>query len=149
METNSFDLFLARLPVQFRKYAMGAKFEASSLDHYYVGTEHLLAALLSESANVRALVSVESGLRGITVARCRKQIVQLSGKTSAPDGVTDMTPRFVQTFKTATSAYEVSGSLLEPSVLLFNLAIADPHSAASRVLVSLGCDVSGWQRNRD
>ena len=48
-----------------------AMFEAESLDHFYVGTEHLLLGLLRESENVAAEVLMHAG---VTLEKMREEV---------------------------------------------------------------------------
>ena len=74
-----------------RRVVVLAQEEARRLNHNYIGTEHLLLALVHEGEGVAAQ-ALES--LGITLAAARQQVEQIVGRgQEGPGGHIPFTPR--------------------------------------------------------
>jgi ATP-dependent Clp protease ATP-binding subunit ClpC len=115
-----------------------AQEHARRFEQQYVGTEHVLLALLEDDPFARRTLET----RRITVEQVDTEIERLVGAAShkpaeAPDAL-PISPRLNRALqRTAADLHLLE---LNTSHLLYALA-ADPHSAAGRALVNLGIDV--------
>jgi ATP-dependent Clp protease ATP-binding subunit ClpC len=123
-----------------RRVVVLAQEEARMLDHSFIGTEHILLALIDEGggAGVRALESL-----GISPDAVRQQVEEITGRGQyTPSPHIPFTPR-------AKRALELS---LTEAVLLGHDHVGTEHSllgliregdgVAAQVLVKLGADLN-------
>jgi ATP-dependent Clp protease ATP-binding subunit ClpC len=111
--------------------------EALTMNHNYIGTEHLLLGLIAEGEGVGAQVLVAAG---ISMADVRAKVIELlSGFTTpaagAPGAEPAPTPAGSAVLRAA-RAQAGTERLGSHHVLL--ALVADPDSRAARVLASLG-----------
>jgi ATP-dependent Clp protease ATP-binding subunit ClpC len=116
-----------------RKVVIRAQEEARRLGHSWVGTEHLLLALLSEEAS-----DIAAALRSIGVERHHAEQdirAELPPQASVPEGPAPMTPRAVGVLQAALSRVEVGGSpVVEPRHIA--LALTESGGVGGEVLAS-------------
>ena len=97
-----------RFTQQARQVVTSAQYEARRLRHDYIGTEHLLLALLQEPEGVAA-----EALRDLSIRadEARAQVVRLVGKGKAEDvnGARPFTPRAKKTLELAMREAEKLG----------------------------------------
>ncbi len=113
-----------------------AQTEARQLNHDFVGTEHILLALLIERPG--ALEAL-----GVTADAIRQQISQLvtPGLAQPPVGAISLTPRARSVIDYARLETSNHGQkLIEPEHLLLGL-IHEPDGVAGRVMRNLGLDL--------
>jgi hypothetical protein len=125
------EFFLARFDDAAREVMVDAQQEADGLKHGYLGTEHLLLALLRRG----------TGDLGLDVDRVRKEIVDRVGEGDQPwlPGVArPLSPRAKRALAHALD--EASGAGREqfgPEDMLVAIA-SDPRSTGGEVLAALG-----------
>jgi ATP-dependent Clp protease ATP-binding subunit ClpC len=123
-----------------RRVVVLAQEEARTLNHSYIGTEHILLGLTREGEGV-AVKALES--LGISLEAVRQQVEEIIGQgQQAPSGHIPFTPR----------AKKVLGLSLRESVQLDHNYIGTEHillgliregeGVAAQVLVKLGADLS-------
>lgn len=116
----------------------GAEVEARALAHSYIGTEHILLALLREpeSRAARALASL-----GVTYEKVTAAVARMMGRGVEVDA---LPPAFTGKAQEAVdlAAREASGQGLERAdtehILL--ALVQDPRGAATRILVQLDAE---------
>jgi len=117
-----------------------AQEEARTLDHGYIGTEHLLLGLIREGDGVaaRALESL-----GISLDAVREQVGQIIGRgQQPPPGHIPFTPRAKKVLELALrEAQQLGHGYIGTGHLLLGL-IREGSGVAAQVLVGLGADLS-------
>jgi hypothetical protein len=107
---------------------------ARSLNHNYVGTEHVLLAVLVEGHGVAARVLCELGLAH-RAAETAVLVVMPRG-TTPPTGELPLTPRVATTLSGAvTAALELNHDFVGTEHLLLAL-MRDPDALAARILTA-------------
>jgi len=140
--------FLMRFTEGSRRLMVLAQEQARSLRHNYVGTEHLLLAMVlgPEGAGLRALERL-----GIGAAAVRERIVAEVGEGEAepPPGALPFTPRAKRVVEAALrESIRLEHAHIGTEHLLLGLA-ADPESVSARVLAALGVGEQELRRALD
>jgi ATP-dependent Clp protease ATP-binding subunit ClpC len=122
-----------------RLVVVRAQEEARTLDHNYVGPEHLLLGLTHESiggAGARAL--------GIGLEAVRQRVEEIIGRgEQAPSGHIPFTPRAKEVLKLALDeAIQLDHRYIGTEHILLGL-IREGDSVAAHVLTELGADLDG------
>ena len=125
-----------------RLVVVQAQEEARTLDHNYVGPEHLLLGLTHESiggTGARALESLGIGLEAV-----RQRVEEVIGRgEQAPSGHIAFTPRAKEVLKlTLDESVQLSHSYVGTEHILLGL-IREGDSVAAHVLTGLGADLDG------
>ncbi len=109
---------------------------AENMGHTYVGSEHILLGLLSDSKMVSASVL---NLKRITLKKAEEQIKAMVGMgiptTLTPE---DITPRCRRIIENALSMVNRSTGFAAGTEQLLNALVREPDCAACRILISLG-----------
>jgi hypothetical protein len=131
-----------------RRVVVLAQEEARKLDHVYIGTEHLLLALIEEEHGIaaRALTGAKDsrtspGGCGITAAAVRNLIVEIIGRgNGGTAGSIPFTPRAKRTFEYAWDEARRQGAeQLDTEHLLLGL-LRDGEGVAGQILTKLTSD---------
>ena len=141
-----------------RRVVVLAQDEARSLNHNYIGTEHLLLGLITEGEGVaaKALESLD-----INKDAVRAAIIDIIGEGEKPvEGHIPFTPRAKRVFELSLrEALQLGHNYIGTEHLLLGL-LKEGEGVASQVLIKLGADLgkvrqtviellSGYQRNSD
>jgi ATP-dependent Clp protease ATP-binding subunit ClpA len=121
-----------------RRVVVLAQEEARLLDHDYIGTEHLLLGLVSESQSLAA-IALES--LGISLEAVRAQVEEIIGQgQSAPTGHIPFTPRAKKVLELSLrEALSLGCNYIGTEHILLGL-IREREGVAAQVLVTLGAD---------
>jgi hypothetical protein len=124
-----------------RRVVVLAQEEARLLNHNYIGTEHLLLALLSRDADGIATQGLLSA--GITYERARAEVVEIIGHGgSAPSGHIPFTTRAKQVLELSLrEALERGDDEIRSEHLLLGM-IREGSGVGVQALVKLGVDLS-------
>ena len=141
-----------------RRVVVLAQDEARSLNHNYIGTEHLLLGLITEGEGVaaKALESLD-----INKDAVRTAVIDIIGEGEKPvEGHIPFTPRAKRVFELSLrEALQLGHNYIGTEHLLLGL-LKEGEGGASQVLIKLGADLgkvrqtviellSGYQRNGD
>ena len=141
-----------------RRVVVLAQDEARSLNHNYIGTEHLLLGLITEGEGVaaKALESLD-----INKDAVRAAVIDIIGEGEKPvEGHIPFTPRAKRVFELSLrEALQLGHNYIGTEHLLLGL-LKEGEGVASQVLIKLGADLgkvrqtviellSGYQRNSD
>ena len=141
-----------------RRVVVLAQDEARSLNHNYIGTEHLLLGLITEGEGVaaKALESLD-----INKDAVRAAVIDIIGEGEMPvEGHIPFTPRAKRVFELSLrEALQLGHNYIGTEHLLLGL-LKEGEGVASQVLIKLGADLgkvrqtviellSGYQRNSD
>lgn len=141
-----------------RRVVVLAQDEARSLNHNYIGTEHLLLGLITEGEGVaaKALESLD-----INKDAVRAAVIDIIGVGEKPvEGHIPFTPRAKRVFELSLrEALQLGHNYIGTEHLLLGL-LKEGEGVASQVLIKLGADLgkvrqtviellSGYQRNSD
>ena len=141
-----------------RRVVVLAQDEARSLNHNYIGTEHLLLGLITEGEGVaaKALESLD-----INKDAVRTAVIDIIGEGEKPvEGHIPFTPRAKRVFELSLrEALQLGHNYIGTEHLLLGL-LKEGEGVASQVLIKLGADLgkvrqtviellSGYQRNGD
>ena len=141
-----------------RRVVVLAQDEARSLNHNYIGTEHLLLGLITEGEGVaaKALESLD-----INKDAVRAAVIDVIGEGEKPvEGHIPFTPRAKRVFELSLrEALQLGHNYIGTEHLLLGL-LKEGEGVASQVLIKLGADLgkvrqtviellSGYQRNSD
>ena len=141
-----------------RRVVVLAQDEARSLNHNYIGTEHLLLGLITEGEGVaaKALESLD-----INKDAVRSAVIDIIGEGEKPvEGHIPFTPRAKRVFELSLrEALQLGHNYIGTEHLLLGL-LKEGEGVASQVLIKLGADLSkvrqtviellsGYQRNGD
>ena len=141
-----------------RRVVVLAQDEARSLNHNYIGTEHLLLGLITEGEGVaaKALESLD-----INKDAVRSAVIDIIGEGEKPvEGHIPFTPRAKRVFELSLrEALQLGHNYIGTEHLLLGL-LKEGEGVASQVLIKLGADLgkvrqtviellSGYQRNSD
>ena len=123
-----------------RRVVVLAQEEARTLDHGYIGTEHLLLGLIREGDGVAARVLVSLG---ISLEAVREQVGQIIGRgQQPPPGHIPFTPRAKKVLELALrEAQQLGHGYIGTEHLLLGL-IREGSGVAAQVLVRLGADLN-------
>jgi Clp amino terminal domain, pathogenicity island component len=123
------EFFMARFDEGAKEVMVQAQKEADSLKHNYVGTEHLLLAVLRR------------GVEGIDAEAARQQVVERIGEGDEPwiAGLPrPLTPRAKRTLEAALAEATAAGrEQFGPEDILLAIA-SDPRGTGGEVLQALG-----------
>ncbi len=123
-----------------RRVVVLAQEEARMLDHNYIGTEHILLALIHEGQGVaaRALTAL-----GISLAATRQAVEDIIGRgTQAPSGHIPFTPRSKKVLELSLrEALQLGSDYIGTEHILLGL-IREGDGVAAQVLVSSGVDLN-------
>jgi ATP-dependent Clp protease ATP-binding subunit ClpC len=125
---------------QTAKNALNKSLEfARELGHTYIGSEHILLGLLSETDGVAAKIVIN---RGITYEAARKVIEDTMG-TGEPTTVTpnDMTPRTKRIIENSARESQKYGQNYIGTEHIMLALIAEADCVAVRILTTLGASV--------
>jgi ATP-dependent Clp protease ATP-binding subunit ClpA len=123
-----------------RRVVVLAQEEARLLNHNYIGTEHILLGLVSESPGVAAK-ALES--LGISLEAVRTQVKEIIGQgQSAPTGHIPFTPRAKKVLELSLrEALQLGHNYIGTEHILLGL-IREGEGVAAQVLVKLGADLA-------
>ena len=123
-----------------RRVVVLAQEEARSLNHNYIGTEHILLGLIHEGEGVaaRALESLE-----ISVKAVRSQVKEIIGKgTQTPEGHIPFTPRAKKVLELSLrEALQLGHNYIGTEHVLLGM-LREGEGVAAQVLVKLGADLA-------
>ena len=121
-----------------RRVVVLAQEEARMLNHYYIGTEHILLGLIHEGEGVAAK-ALES--LGISLDAVRQQVEEIIGQgQQAPSGHIPFTPRAKQVLELSRREAEQLGhNYIGTEHILLGL-IREGGGVAAQVLVKHGAD---------
>src|ERR1700722_4109761 len=130
-----------RFPDRARRVIVLAQDEARGLNHNWIGTEHLLIALIRENSGVgaRALESLD-----ISLDAARQQVESIIGRGQQPvgDGHIPFTPRAKKVLELSLlEALQLSHDYIGTEHILLGL-IREGDGVAAQVLVKLGADLN-------
>ena len=141
-----------------RRVVVLAQDEARSLNHNYIGTEHLLLGLITEGEGVAAKALESLDINKDTV---RAAVIDIIGEGEKPvEGHIPFTPRAKRVFELSLrEALQLGHNYIGTEHLLLGL-LKEGEGVASQVLIKLGADLgkvrqtviellSGYQRNSD
>jgi hypothetical protein len=124
-----------------RRVVVLAQEEARMLNHSFIGTEHILLALIDEGDGVgaKALESL-----GISLDTVRQQVEEIIGQgQQAPSGHIPFTPRAKKVLQLSLREAEQLGhNYIGTEHILLGL-IREGDGVAAQVLVKLGADLNG------
>ncbi|EFA23266.1 ATP-dependent Clp protease ATP-binding subunit [Bifidobacterium gallicum] len=122
-----------------RRVIVLAQEEARTLQHNYIGTEHLLLGLIREGEGVaaKALASM-----GVTLDDTRKQVEEMIGKgTAAPSGHIPFTPHAKQVLELSLrEALQLGHSYIGTEHILLGL-IREGEGVGTQVLIKMDVDL--------
>jgi ATP-dependent Clp protease ATP-binding subunit ClpC len=123
-----------------RRVIVLAQEEARTLDHNYIGTEHLLLGLLREDRGMAALV-LES--LGVSLESARRQVEEMIGRgQQAPSGHIPFTPRAKNVLKLSLAeALRLGHNYIGTEHLLLGL-LREADGVAVQALAVLGVDLN-------
>ena len=123
-----------------RRVVVLAQEEARMLNHNYIGTEHILLALLHEGHGVAAK-ALES--LGISLEAVRQQVEEIIGQgQQAPSGHIPFTPRAKKVLELSLrEALQLGHNYIGTEHILLGL-IREGEGVAAQVLVRLGADLN-------
>ena len=129
---------------QARRWVTFCPEEARALDHDYIGTEHLLLALVRERDFTGAVILQDLGISPDVV---RQRAEEIAGKGSgAPDGLIPFAPGAKKVLELALrEALLLGHSHIGTEHILLGL-IREEEGAAARILASLGADLTYARR---
>jgi hypothetical protein len=128
-----------------RRVVVLAQEEARTLNHNYIGTEHILIALAAEGEGVaaRALMAC-----GVDLGECREQVKTLVGKgDQAPSGHIPFTPGGKKVMEYALrEALQLGHNFIGTEHILLAL-IRETEGAGARALKATGCEPETVRQN--
>jgi ATP-dependent Clp protease ATP-binding subunit ClpC len=123
-----------------RRVVVLAQDEARMLNHRYIGTEHILLALIDEGEGVaaRALAEMEISLEAV-----RREAEELVGQgQQAPSGHIPFTPQAKKVLQLSLrEAVQLGHNYIGTEHILLGL-IREGEGVAAQVLVRLGADLN-------
>ena len=123
-----------------RRVVVQAQEEARMLNHSFIGTEHILLALIDEgdSAGVRALESL-----GISLDAVRQQVEEITGRGQYTSSAhIPFTPRAKRVLELSlTEAVQLGHDYIGTEHILLGL-LREGDGVAAQVLVGLGADLN-------
>jgi ATP-dependent Clp protease ATP-binding subunit ClpC len=130
-----------RFTDQARRVVVFAQDEARGLNHNWIGTEHLLLAVIREGHGVgaKALESMQ-----ISLDEARQQVESMIGRGQNPvgDGHIPFAPRAKKVLELSLrEALQLGHNYIGTEHILLGL-IREGDGVAAQVLVSLGCDLN-------
>jgi ATP-dependent Clp protease ATP-binding subunit ClpC len=128
-----------RFTDEARRVIVLSQEESRLLNHDYIGTEHVLLALVADPESpMTQLLAVAK----VTDRRVRHELVEIVGRGSLPpSGHMPFTPQAKQVVELAVrQALELRHEHIEPAHLLYGV-LAVERGLAARILVTLGSDL--------
>ena len=121
-----------------RRVVVLAQEEARTLDHDYIGTEHILLGLIREGDGYAAR-SLES--LGISLDAVRQQVQEIIGRgQQAPSGHIPFTPRAKKVLELSLrESLQLGHNYIGPEHMLLGL-VREGDGVAAQILVKLGAD---------
>ena len=124
-----------------RRVVVFAQEEARGLNHNWIGTEHLLLAVIREGQGVgaKALESMQ-----VSLDAARQQVESIIGRGQEPvsDGHIPFTPRAKKVLELSLrEALQLGHDYIGTEHILLGL-IREGDGVAGQVLVNLGCDLN-------
>jgi ATP-dependent Clp protease ATP-binding subunit ClpA len=134
-----------RFTDQARRVVVLAQEEARMLDHNYIGTEHLLLALLHEEAGVAA-EALES--LNISLEAARQQVEKIVGRgQAAPTGHLPFTPRARVVLELSLrEALQLRHPYIGTEHLLLGL-VREGEGIGAQILLNVGADMNRVRRS--
>ncbi len=130
---------MKRFTEQAEHILEGALREARAMGHTYVGSAHLLLAILTEGKNAAAGLLESHGVRA---PRVKAAILEAEGSGAPSEiGAGDMSPRLRAVILRAAGTVRETGAPFIGSEHLLSALLSDKESGAMRVLESLGTHV--------
>jgi ATP-dependent Clp protease ATP-binding subunit ClpC len=125
-----------------RRVVVQGQQEARTLDHTYLGPEHLLLGLTHESIGGVGAGALES--LGIGLEAVRQRVEEIIGRgEQAPSGHIPFTPQAKEVLKLALDeSVQLGHSYIGTEHILLGL-IREGDSVAAHVLTGLGADLDG------
>jgi ATP-dependent Clp protease ATP-binding subunit ClpC len=127
-----------------RRVVVLAQEEARALDHNWIGTEHILLALMDvgEGSGIRALESL-----GISLDAVRQRVEEITGRGQhTPSGRIPFTPRAKRVLELSlTEAVQLGQDYVGTEHILLGL-LREGDGVAAQVLVWLGADLDRARR---
>ena len=125
-----------------RRVVVRAQEEARTLDHNYVGPEHLLLSLTHENIGGAAARTLES--LGIGLETVRQRVEEVTGRgKQAPSGHIPFTPQAKKVLELALQESRALGhNYIGTEHILLGL-IREGDGVAAQVLTGLGADLDG------
>ncbi len=122
-----------------RRVIVLAQEEARTLQHNYIGTEHLLLGLIREGEGVAAKALAA---KGVTLDDTRKQVEEMIGKGSAaPNGHIPFTPHAKQVLELSLrEALQLGHSYIGTEHILLGL-IREGEGVGTQVLIKMDVDL--------
>ncbi|MBT1163826.1 ATP-dependent Clp protease ATP-binding subunit [Bifidobacterium felsineum] len=122
-----------------RRVIVLAQEEARSLQHNYIGTEHLLLGLIREGEGVAAKALAS---KGVELDATRKQVEEMIGKgNAAPNGHIPFTPHAKQVLEfSLREALQLGHSYIGTEHILLGL-IREGEGVGTQVLIKMGVDL--------
>ncbi|HUQ63715.1 MAG TPA: Clp protease N-terminal domain-containing protein [Acidimicrobiales bacterium] len=123
-----------------RRVVVLAQEEARLLEHNYIGTEHILLALIHETDGIAAEALRELG---ISLDAVRSQVQQLIGRgQGSPSGHVPFTPRAKKVLELSLrEALQFGHNYIGTEHILLGL-VREGEGVGARVLVELGADLA-------
>ena len=133
---------LERFTDRARRVVVQAQEEARTLDHNYVGPEHLLLGLTHEGIGGVGPKALES--LGISLEAVRQRVEEVTGRgEQAPSGHIPFTPQAKEVLKLALDeSVQLGHSYIGTEHILLGL-IREGDGVATQVLTGLGADLDG------
>jgi ATP-dependent Clp protease ATP-binding subunit ClpC len=125
-----------------RRVVVQSQEEARTLDHNYVGPEHLLLGLTHEGIGGVGPKALES--LGISLEAVRQRVEEVTGRgEQAPSGHIPFTPQAKEVLRLALDeAVQLAHSYVGTEHVLLGL-IREGDSVAAQALIGLGADLDG------
>jgi ATP-dependent Clp protease ATP-binding subunit ClpC len=125
-----------RFTDEARRVVVLSQEESRLLHHTYIGTEHVLLALVADPAS--ATSGILGGV-GITTRRIRHELLDIVGHGSQPSpGHIPFTPQAKHVIELAVrAALELRDELVEPPHIFLGV-LGEERGLAARILVTLG-----------
>ena len=122
-----------------RRVIVLAQEEARTLQHNYIGTEHLLLGLIREGEGVAAKALAA---KGVTLEDTRKQVEEMIGKgNAAPNGHIPFTPHAKQVLELSLrEALQLGHSYIGTEHILLGL-IREGEGVGTQVLIKMDVDL--------
>lgn len=121
-----------------RKILMSAKEEMSMLNHPYVGSEHLLLAILKDDNEI----SKKLFNYGITYEKFKNEIINIIGKGSKKSTCFLYTPMLKRIMEGAVLNSKENNSGIVTISHLFSSLLEEGEGIATRILIGMNIDVS-------
>jgi ATP-dependent Clp protease ATP-binding subunit ClpC len=124
---------------ELARMVMGsARDEAASLNHHYIGTEHLLLGLLREEEGLAARVLASFGVELVVVRRDVERIVGRGDEPVPPGVLLPRTPRMDDIIELSNAESETMGHPLTGTEHLLLGLVREGNGVANVILADLG-----------